>query len=179
MIIYLFSVVAAIGLSGLAGWCDFKGMTIPNQIVVAVLVAFFTAYGVAYLSDTDIFASLKSHLAAGGIVFIATFLMFVTKLIGGGDAKLITAFSFWTGLGHLLVFLTYMIFSGAILGFVALVIKKVKPFRRAAEGSWIYRLQNGEGLVPYGIPIAIGALVAFVEMDLLALENLKLFLMPN
>lgn len=179
MVIYLFPVLAALGLGLLAGWNDFKGMIIPNYIVVFVFAAFWLSFGADYMAGTGIFSSLKSHLIAGGVVLIVTFVMFSMKLIGGGDSKLIASFSFWFGMGGLPVFLFYMMVSGSLLGCAALLLKKKPLFKSPPDGSWVARVQGGESVVPYGIPIAIGAVVAFFSLGFLAPENLKLFLVPN
>jgi Flp pilus assembly protein protease CpaA len=57
--------------------------------------------------------------------------------------------------------LIYMALSGALLAFATLAIRKIKPFKKAKEGSWIAQVQAGGNRVPYGIPIAFGAFVAF------------------
>lgn len=179
MIVYLFCILAALGLGVLAGWNDFKGMTIPNFIPVLVLVSFFLCFAAVHFADADIFASLRSHLIAGGVILLATFGMYAARLIGGGDSKLVAAFSFWFGLKGLPVFLFYMVFAGAVFGVAAIVLKKKKPVAAPAEGSWVARVQAGESVVPYGIPIAIGAFAAFIRLGYLAPDMLRLFLVPN
>lgn len=179
MIIYLFSVLAALGLGVLAGWTDFRGMTIPNYIVVIVFASFFACFGAVHLAGVEVFAPFQSHLIGGTVVLVITFTLFLLKKLGGGDSKLMAAFSFWFGLKGLPVFLFYMLFFGAVLAVAALVLKKKKPVKNPPEGSWIARVQSGESVVPYGIPIAIGAFVGFLYMGLLAPSTLSLFLMPN
>jgi len=180
MIIYLFCVIAAVGLGALAGWNDFKGMTIPNYIVALVLAAFFIGFGAVYIAKIDdVFYPFASHMIAGGVIFAITYAMYLMKKIGGGDSKLATAFAFWFGMHGMIPYLFYMAFSGAILGGAALVIKKKKPFKAPAEGSWLARVQAGEGVVPYGIPIAIGAIGAFLRLGFLSPDTLQLFLVPN
>lgn len=179
MIVYLFCMAAAVGLGALAAWSDFKGMIIPNHIALAVLALFFAAYGAAYAAGADVFYALRSHLLAGGVAFAATFAMYTLKTIGGGDSKLITAFAFWAGMKGMPVFLFYMVMAGGVAGLVALYLKKKKPVAAPPEGSWIARAQAGESVVPYGIPIVIGAAAAFLKMGLLLPESLRLFLIPN
>ncbi len=179
MVIYLFCIAAAIGLGGLSGWSDLKGMTIPNEYVAGVLVAFFVAFGVAHFAGADVFAGFVPHFMTGCAVLIVTFAMYAMRQMGGGDSKLIAAYSFWFGLQGLAVILLAMTVAGVLLSLFALFVKKTRPFKVTADGSWMQRTQDGEGVVAYGIPIAIGAAVAFYDMDLLAPDTLKLFLMPN
>lgn len=179
MIIYLFSLLAALGLGLLAAWSDFRGMTIPNFIAILVMVTFFAGYGAAWGAGAEIFSSFVSHLVAGGIIFVITFIMFSARMIGGGDAKLATAFSFWFGLQGIATFLIYMVLAGAVLGGMALVLKKKKLVSNPVEGSWIARVQSGESVVPYGIPIVIGAFAAFAGFGFLSPGTLMFFLVPN
>ncbi len=176
MIVYLFCVIAAVGLGVLAGWSDFRGMTIPNYIVVFVLAAFFIACGAAHLGGAEGVLPARTHLVGGILMLAATFVMYALKAIGGGDSKLAAAFSFWFGTQGLVVFLSYMVFAGGLLALAALYLKKKQPVASPAEGSWIARVQGGESVVPYGIPIALGAFAAFIKLGYFAPETLKLFL---
>ena len=104
--------------------------------------------------------------------------MFVLKLIGGGDSKLISAFALWlASFDGLMAFLFYMGLCGALLGFVALFLKKRKPIRTENKKSWFYRVQSGESVVPYGVPIAIGAFAGFFASNMISGETFSLFLM--
>lgn len=74
-------------------------------------------------------------------------------------------------------FLFYMALVGGVLGLVALALRKWKPVKNPAEGSWIARVQAGENKVPYGAAIAAGALASFVELGYFSSEVLSSFLM--
>lgn len=179
MIIYIGSVLAALGLGALAGWSDIRRMTIPNYIVVMVLVTFLTGYMAAWWGGAGIFSSFKAHLLAGGIGLIVTFIMFCLKIIGGGDSKLAAAFAVWMGSGGLSAYLFFMALSGALFAALTLVLKKRKPVKKPFPGSWIARAQAGENVVPYGVPIALGAVAGFIESGLMMPDNLSLFLMSK
>jgi len=177
MILYIFSVLAALGLGVLAAVSDFKGMTIPNSISALVLVLFGVAFTVTHLAGVEVFASLSSHLLSGFLMLAITMAMFFLKMIGGGDSKLVTAFTFWFGIEGLIAFVFYMSLAGAVLGFIALYLKTRKPIKAPAEGSWLARVQSGENVVPYGIPITVGAFATLFYMGLLAPSQISLFLM--
>ena len=179
LIVYLFTVMAAMGLGLLAGWSDYKGMTIPNYIALLVPCLFAVSYTALHFGEVEIFQGIEKHLIAGGVTFVVTFIMFIAKMIGGGDSKLATAFAFWVGTKGLPVFLFYMALMGALLGLAAIILKKRKPVKEPPEGSWVARVQAGESVVPYGIPIAIGAIVAFLQLGFFSPTNLSLFLMSN
>ena len=162
LVIFLFCLMTAIGVGILAGMSDFKGMQIPNMYPAMIAGAFCAAFAFLWLGgDAEIFSSLGSHIISGVAVFAVTYLLFFFGKFGGGDSKLLTAYAFWMGLKGLPAFLFFMSVGGALLGVAALILKRRTLFPRARETSWIGRVQKGENVVPYGIAIAFGAIVAF------------------
>ncbi len=175
LIIFLFAVLSAVGIGALAGWSDFKGMTIPNIYSVFIVLAFIPAFAADHFAGAGIFFFWQSHLIALAVMFVATFIMFALRTLGGGDAKLLSAYALWFGLKGLPIFIFYTAFLGGVLGLAALVLRQWKPIKSPAEGSWIARVQDGESKVPYGIPIAGGALLSFFLLDFVSPENLMQF----
>ena len=179
LILYVFACLAALGVGGLAGWCDFKGMTIPNKLSLIIIAAFFIAFGAAYMGEAEILGGLYSHFLAAVFVFIVTFLLFSLRLFGGGDSKLLTAYAFWFTPQNLIILLIYVSFLGALLGALSLILKNRQVFKNVPEGSWLARVQAGESVVPYGIPIVLGVFFAFVSQDYLAPAKLLTFLVTG
>lgn len=162
LILFLSCVCVAIGTGLLAGFSDFRGMTIPNQYSLVVMGAFLCAFGAFALTGREgIFLPIGSHLLSAGIVFGVTLWMFAAGMIGAGDSKLGTAFALWTGLQGLPVYLFFMAVSGGVLGVATLILRRRRLWPGAPEGSWIGRAQRGESVVPYGIAIVLGAILAF------------------
>lgn len=176
LFIIVFCLLVAIGFCIAAGIADFKSMNIPNSYSLGIIVAFFPAY----LLDTftgngvEFFAPWTSHLIAVALVFGVTFVLFSVKMIGAGDSKLASAVALWTGLMGLAPFLFYMALIGALLGLGTKLLNKKKLFQNPAEGSWIAKSQNGNGGVPYGIAIAIGAIIAFYQLGYFSPEKLAI-----
>lgn len=169
LILFLFCVCVAIGTGFLAGLSDFKGMTIPNNYSLAVIGAFLCAFVVLAVSGREgVFSSLSSHALAALIVFLVTLWMFAAGMIGAGDSKLGTAFALWAGLQGLPVYLFFMAVSGGVLGLSTLALRRWKVWVKAPENSWIARAQQGESVVPYGISIVFGAILAFLSRGYLA-----------
>jgi len=163
LIVFVFCVAVALGTGVLACISDFKGLTIPNLYPALVVGTFVPAAGVVYLSGSSIMGPPLMHLAVAGGVFFLTFILFAVKAFGGGDSKLLTAYALWAGPAGFVQLLFYMAVSGGLLGLVTILIMKKKPFKDPKEGSWIARVQAEESRVPYGIPIVIGAFVAFLQ----------------
>lgn len=174
--LFIFCVIVALGTGLLAGWSDFKGMTIPNTCHVLILGAFALAAVCVYLSPTPVFEPLRWHLGAAVVTFVVTFIMFQLRLMGGGDSKLLTVYALWVAFAGLPSLLFYTALIGALVGIAALIIKRRKPFANPPEKSWIGRVQAGESRVPYGIPIVCGAFISFWQSGYLSPDKLALFL---
>ncbi len=138
---------------------DFRKLTIPNWISLA-MVAAFALYAAANWSSLHI----VQHLAIAGAIFILGLTFFAMNWLGGGDVKFLTAVTLWTGLEHgpMTLFLMCLIGGAFALGLMAL--RKVLEYRPALGGN-IPIVRNivsfaEDGVVPYGIPIGIAALLA-------------------
>ena len=178
LIIFLIGVFVAIGAGALAGYSDFRGLTIPNAHSAAVAGAFLATYLVLWMfGRDDVFFSLGSHILGAVIVFGVTLAMFAMGGLGAADSKLGTAFALWVGVKGLFVFLFYMALFGGALGLAALLFRRFKWIKNPPEGSWIARVQAGESKVPYGIAIVFGALVSFVKLGYFNGEVLSSFLL--
>ena len=172
--LFLIFIFAVLGLGVLAGFSDLRGLTIPNLYSALIACAFPLCYALMWVLGVqdDIFAPVWSHLGALGIVFLISAAMFYFGIMGAADSKLASAYALWLGLGALPLFLFVMTLVGALLGVVALYIKKNKPFKSPQEGGWPAQLQAGKNKVPYGIAIVIGAAYGFYVAGYLSLTNL-------
>lgn len=174
LFIVIFCAIVALGFCIASAWSDWNGMVIPNVYPVGVLTSFIIAYGAAFVLAPEItyFGTPKSHLIALGAIFGVTFILFSLRMIGAGDSKLAAVVALWVGLEGLMTFLFFMGIVGGLLGLVALYIQKAKPVAEPKEGSFVDRVQKGESAVPYGIAIAVGAIVAFYMVGYFDPENL-------
>lgn len=179
MVLFLvvFCLLVALGFGGASALSDFKTMTIPNIYAGGIVLAFIPAFFVDMLIAPDgmvFFMSWKSHLAAFGVVFVLTFILFSARIIGAGDSKLCAAFALWVGVPGLASYLFYMAIVGAILG-IATKLMMTKPFiKEPREGSWIALAQAGHSGLPYGIAILAGAIIAFAQLGYFSPEKLAL-----
>lgn len=174
---FLVCILAACGVGALAAVSDFNGMKIPNMYSVLIFLAFVICFGVlSFGGYADVFKPLLSHVVGFSVVFVITLLMFFAGVWGAGDQKMVSAFSIWFGLSGLPVFLVYTTLFGGVLGVAALVLRRWKFVKSPVQGSWVDKVQAGEGSVPYGIAIALGALASFFKMGYLDVEVLSAFL---
>lgn len=164
LIVFLSCLFIAIGTGILAGWSDFRGMTIPNLYSAMIIVAFIVAWSASQLTQSPpVFSGLGSHLLAALVMFAATYGMFAAGMIGAADSKIGTAFALWVGVKGLVPFLFFMTLAGGVLGGIALVLRRKTLWPGAPEGSWVARVQKGENAVPYGMAIGVGALAAMIS----------------
>ncbi|THD62856.1 prepilin peptidase [Phenylobacterium sp.] len=141
-----------------AGLRDVVSYTIPNWMP-GVLILGFAAAAVALGLPWRLAAA---DVAVGLVALIAGMGMFAAGWIGGGDAKLFAAAALWLGLAGAPTYLLVTGVAGGALaaGLLALRSASVRPLISAGP-AWFVRLaEPGEG-VPYGVAIALGALVAF------------------
>ena len=162
-LIFLFGVIATLGMCGLGAWSDFKGYRIPNLVSLIIILSFVVAYAVLHMTGQGevIFFSLKSHLGSFFIVLIVTMAMFALKILGAGDSKMAASLSLWLGFSGLVPFLFYMTLFGGLIAVVSLLLQKYKPLKNPPQG-WLSAAQQGSANIPYGIAIAAGGLIAFI-----------------
>jgi len=104
-----------------------------------------------------------SHLGAAGVVLAVGIVPFALGRLGGGDVKLATAVSLWTGFEYLLEFVVYASLAGGILALVLVLARRLLKGRSidqaGAGGRTLPRvLRVGESL-PYALAIAPAAII--------------------
>lgn len=179
--IIIFCVIVALGFGGAAAWSDYSRLTIPNVYAALIGAAFVPAFlAVTFFApDITFFGSWKSHLLSFVFVFLVTYVLFYFKMIGGGDAKLLTVFALWTGTAGLMPLLFMMAVMGGVMGGATLALSKWKPVKNPAKGSWVAKAQKGAKEVPYGIAIFAGAIFAFWHAGYIQPNELMAFAMEN
>lgn len=144
-----------------AAWSDLRTMEIPNWVSIALAIGFLPAAAAAGLSVGDI----GMHLAFGAAVLIVCAVLFYLGVFGGGDAKVISAASLWTGLAASGQFVMGMAIAGGFLALVLIVLRRMKV---QSEHKWAARLLSPEEGAPYAVAIAVGALMAAPHSKILA-----------
>ena len=145
---------------------DATSYTIPNWIPLVLIGAF----PIAALALGMPLAMIGVNLAVGAVALVAGMGMFAAGWIGGGDAKLFAAAALWLGLAAGITYLGITGIAGGALavGLLGLRSAYVRPFVPSGP-AWFARLAKSGENVPYGVAIAIGALVAFPGSALVAL----------
>ena len=155
-------VIVLPGLLALAASWDVASYTIPNRIQLAIIVAFVAFIALAGFTT----AQLGAHLLAGFIGLAIGFTLFARGYIGGGDAKLFACVALWLGLGNLLEYSLTAALFGGLLGVFLLSFRSLSLPPIALNQRWIMRLHDSRSGIPYGVALAIAALVLLPHADI-------------
>lgn len=146
-----------------AAFSDLFTMTIPNRVSAILLATFVIIAPLAGLG----LPAIGMHLAAGLIVFSACFALFACNVMGGGDAKLLTASAVWFGFNPALVdFMVYVAFLGGVVTIAILIIRSQENLI-IASGLRVPPLIFTAQKIPYGIAIGIGGFLAYPASPLM------------
>ena len=160
-------------LMAFAAASDLVTMTISNRISLLLGAGFIVLALLSGMSPHE----MLSHAGAGLAVLAVAFLCFAMGWIGGGDAKVAAAAALWFGFGNLLEYLVYVSLFGGALTLLLLQFRQW-PLPAALHGqSWLMRLHSKESGIPYGIALALGALLIYPETDWVKAIDLSHFAM--
>jgi prepilin peptidase CpaA len=149
--------VCFLGLLGWAAVSDYREFTIPNRVSIGI-AGLYPAHVVASLTPIDWLGAILVSVA----VFAAGFALFAGKLIGGGDAKLISAVALWAGPDLILGVVLIIALVGAALSIFVLKMQWSARLR----GAGGVRIADFKAPVPYGLAIVAGG--GLVGVHLLA-----------
>ncbi len=160
-------------LMAFAAASDLLTMTISNRVSLLLTAGFLA---LAVLSGMG-FYDILSHLGAGGTVLALAFGCFAMGWVGGGDAKVAAAAALWFGFGDLLNYLVYASLFGGVLTLALLQFRQWPlPYAFAGQ-AWVLKLHAKDSGIPYGIALAIGALMIYPETEWIQAVDLTRFAM--
>ena len=146
-----------------AALTDATSYTIPNRLS-AFLAAAFVPAALAMGMSPAVFA-ISVGLGVAGLAL--GIVMFALRWIGGGDAKLLAACALWLGSTAVAPFLLWTAVAGGLLA-LGLMAARKSPIPFSAIGpAWFGRLMKPGEDVPYGVAIAVGALIALPAAPML------------
>ena len=147
----------------MAACSDLLTMTIPNRLSVLLIASFLAIAPFSGLALSDIVL----HLGAGAAVFAVCFALFAFGIMGGGDAKILTASAIWFGLNEsLFTYLIWVSIFGGLLSIVILVMRSQHNLI-LAYGIPMPETMLHKKKVPYGIAIGAAAFIAYPSAPLM------------
>ena len=148
-------------LMAFAAASDMFTMTISNRISLALVAGFLLLAVFGGMSGQ----AILMHFGAGLAVLALTFTCFAMGWVGGGDAKLAAATALWFGFEHLVLYLAYASVVGGILTLLILQWRQWPLPAPLSSQAWLLRLHEKDGGIPYGIALAIGALLIYPDTE--------------
>ena len=144
-------------LMAFAASTDLLTMKISNSVPLVLMVGFFSLA----LWDGLTARAIAEHVGAGTAVLAVCFLFFARGWIGGGDAKLAAATALWFGWPHLYAYLIYASLLGGGLTLLLLEFRRRSLPPPLTGQAWLARLHAPDAGVPYGIALAVAALLVY------------------
>jgi len=140
---------------------DVISYRIPNLLVLALMGAFIV-WGAINYKET----AWLSHFGAALICLAAGFVLYQFRQMGAGDVKLLTAVALWTGMSGLIPLLLFMSLSG-LFALPLILLARTLVVRAQARNLWkpewaVPRVLTKKQGVPYGVAIALGAIVTMM-----------------
>jgi prepilin peptidase CpaA len=161
-------------LMAFAAASDLFTMTISNRVSLLLVAGFFILAGLGGMPLHDI----GLHVAASLAVLVVTFACFAFGWMGGGDAKVAAATALWLGFAPLLNYFLYAsVFGGALTLLVLEFRRWPLPYPLGAQ-QWLLRLHSRDSGIPYGIALAMGALMVYPDTDWVKAVDLARFIAP-
>src|SRR5579863_8704917 len=148
-------------LMAFAAASDLFTMTISNRVSLALAAGFLVLALASGMGFTD----LLLHLGAGATVLAVAFVCFAMGWVGGGDAKVAAAAALWFGFAHLLNYLLYASLFGGALTLLLLQFRQWPLHYALTDQTWLLKLHAKESGIPYGIALAVSALVIYPETE--------------
>jgi prepilin peptidase CpaA len=146
---------------------DVRTRRIPNVLVCAIAVLGLVRMTVA----GDAIAATHT-IEASGVVLAVGFLAFWRGLVGGGDAKLLTAMALLVGAPDLLGFLFVTSICGGAIALMILARDRLRQcyWRPSRQGDREFAVSGEEcvatsmrSTVPYGVAIAAAGIIALLH----------------
>ncbi|OJU20527.1 MAG: peptidase [Afipia sp. 62-7] len=159
-------------LMAFAAASDLFTMTIPNRVSLLLIAGFFVLAGFGGMPLEQI----GLHAAAGLTGLVVAFACFAFGWLGGGDAKVAAAVGLWFGFPPLTNYLLYASLIGGALTLLLLEFRRWPLPYALGSQDWLERLHRKETGIPYGIALALGALIIYPETDWIKAVDLTRFI---
>lgn len=155
----------------LASLTDFLEMKIPNRIPALLAASFVVILPFSGLNLVEV----GWHLAAALMVFAVCFMLFAFNVMGGGDAKILTAAALWFGFNtSLLEFLVFTGYLGGVLT-IAVIMLRANWDKLATVGMKLPQTLMVAKKIPYAIAIGAAGLISHPSSPLVvaAIQNVR------
>jgi prepilin peptidase CpaA len=159
-------IVLPVLLALAAGW-DIASFTIPNFLQLALIASF----AVFIIATGMAPATIGGHLLAGFLGLVVGFTLFALGYIGGGDAKLFACVVLWLGFTNLVDYAIVASIMGGALTLAILGLRQLPLPALFTRQTWILRLHDAKGGIPYGVALAAGAFLILPQTEIFRIAS--------
>jgi prepilin peptidase CpaA len=140
-----------------AAFSDLFTMTIPNRVSIILLGSFVLI--IPFVGFTP--SAIGMHFVGALLVFAVCFGLFALNIMGGGDAKLLSAAALWFGFDQpLMLFAIYVSIVGGMMTMLIVAVRsRADVF--ASIGVPVPSTLMHAKKIPYGVAIGIGGFLAY------------------
>jgi prepilin peptidase CpaA len=142
-----------------AGLRDVATLTISNRLVLGLAGAYLILAPAAGVAPE----AIASSAFAAAVVLGCTFALFAFGWIGGGDAKLSAVAVLWLGSDLTLDYVLYASVCGTLVTLALLQFRRFPLPVFLGKSEWTSRLHTRGSGVPYGVALAMAALLLVPE----------------
>jgi len=148
----------------LAAASDLFTMTLPNRLVLALVLFFFMMAPLVGLGWSDV----GLHVALALLALAGTCSLFSFGWMGGGDVKLFAATCLWLKPETLISYSVYAGLIGMALALALVLWRKMPLPAMLSSQDWMVRLHSPKEGVPYGIALAAAGLLVYPQSPFMA-----------
>lgn len=141
---------------------DLLTMRIPNWLSAVLVLGFLAAALLAGFS----WEVIGMHFAVFLAALVVCFILFIPGWIGGGDAKFAASTALWMGTTSAVPYFLYAAIAGGVFTLLILVFRKYLNATLLPKWDWLIKLHDPEVGVPYGVALAIAALMVFPSTNI-------------
>ena len=146
---------------------DLTSFTIPNMLPAAMFALFAAFLLASALNGHSLsWSETWPHLLAGAVALVAGMALFAAGWVGGGDAKLFAMACLWLGWDSMYEYTLVASLLGGILTVSLVVVRRFPLPSLLAAQPWLVRLADRNSGVPYGVALAMAALVVLPDTEL-------------
>jgi prepilin peptidase CpaA len=159
--------IVACALLWLAAF-DVRCRRLPTRVILAIGALFFFDVLVIRMAINDVLA----HLLLALVVFVVCAVLYLAKILGGGDAKLAAVVFLWVGSSLFLPALALISVIGLGVSLISLATRHIDPALRSPLLRALAMFSEARG-VPYGVALALGGGLVIVLPAVLPLLSMR------
>ena len=142
---------------------DVRDFEIPNSLPLLLLVAYPLTALIAGFSWQQILWAFS----LSGLMLAIAIILFLLRIMGGGDGKLLAASVLWIGQERLWEFLFMTTFAGGVLALALMLFRRLPLASALKSIATIEQLHARKQDIPYAVAIGCAGLIIYPHLPVL------------